>query len=67
MLKYKPSLTVAALISASLEIYFNLRYEERLEGNKKLNQENRSINQSNYFEDVSVAHVRNLPYLEHLK
>lgn len=26
MLKYKPSLTVAALISASLEIYFNLKY-----------------------------------------
>jgi hypothetical protein len=41
MLKYKPSITVAALISASLEIYFNMRYEERLEGNKKLNQENR--------------------------
>ncbi len=44
MLKYKPSLTVAALISASLEIYFNLKYEERLDGIKKSNQENWSIN-----------------------
>ena len=67
MLKYKPSLTVAALISASLEIYFNLKYEERLKGIKKMDQENFSINQSNLFGDITVDHVKNLPYLEHLK
>jgi len=67
MLKYKPSLTVAALISASLEIYFNLKYEERLKGIKKMDQENFSINQNNLFGDITVDHVKSLPYLEHLK